>query len=149
MKDNKLISMVDFVQSIQKEFCPRSVQMEREKDIKDLQRINFYSHFLRKPLKLGMFVPTDLEGNVLEEPKRILYKDEDGYYDEVHWEINTKEYQQAKERVLFKEQKIKEIISGVYKMSNGLYFKSNGEILGKEMYIESITELNLTLTQSH
>ena len=139
----KLIPMTDYVHS---EFDKHLQTLKGYTAFDYMIKVKNYANLLSTPLTLGMFVPCDLEGNVLEEPKRILYKDEDGYYDEVHWEINTKEYQQAKERVLFKEQKIKEVISGVYKMSNGLYFKPNGELLGREMTIEIISKFGLTLT---
>jgi len=49
-----------------------------------------YKDFLKQPLTLGMFVPCDLEGNVLEEPNRSMHTDSE-----------CEEYQQAKERCLF------------------------------------------------
>lgn len=33
-------------------------------------KVNTYASFLKQPLKLGMFVPCDEDGNVLEEPKK-------------------------------------------------------------------------------
>lgn len=58
-----------------------------------------YDHFIGQPLKLGMFVPCDEEGNVLEEPKdydlglKFPYSNKHS--------IECEKYQQAKERVLF------------------------------------------------
>tara|TARA_R110000772_G_C13215638_1_gene431354 strand:+ start:492 stop:905 length:414 start_codon:yes stop_codon:yes gene_type:complete len=61
-----------------------------------------YANFLNQPLTLGMFVPCDLEGNVLKEPQKL--DQSDPYVEAVHANQNLKEwqqYQQAKERVLF------------------------------------------------
>lgn len=60
-----------------------------------------YAEFLTKPLELGFFVPCDDENNVLEEPESLK-----GYYETHHEGMQTekelvKEYQQAKEKVLF------------------------------------------------
>jgi len=51
-----------------------------------------YANFLKQPLTLGMFVPCSIDGNVLEEPVESI----GGV------ELYAKEYQQAKQRVLFK-----------------------------------------------
>ncbi len=53
-----------------------------------------YAQFLKQPLTLGMFIPCDLEGNVLEEPTHH------GKSIETSRET-LKEYQEAKDRVLF------------------------------------------------
>lgn len=56
-----------------------------------IHRIVNYAQFLKQPLTLGMFVPCDDKGNILEEP-----------IDEIGGvEKYTEKYQQAKERVLF------------------------------------------------
>ncbi len=54
-----------------------------------------YSKFLQQSLKLGMFIPCDEKGNVLQEPKTTVYQDANFDIDEM--EIWNK----AKERVLF------------------------------------------------
>lgn len=64
-----------------------------------------YANFLKQPLELGMFVPCDEDGNILEEPDCNL---------DIRM-VEMKEYQQAKERCLFEKSKygmgtIKEII---------------------------------------
>lgn len=67
-----------------------------------LEDIKNYAQFLKTPLTLGMFIPTDLEGNVLEEP--IVGKQ---YYENVYDENSKariqeiKEYEKAQERVIF------------------------------------------------
>jgi hypothetical protein len=84
-----------------------------------LQKIYQYSLFLKQPLKLGMFVPCDKDGNFLEEPKKeayevgagvkcggwdYLYNSEDkaiGYYNKPQFDKDLLKYQKAKEKVLF------------------------------------------------
>lgn len=67
-----------------------------------------FAKFLSQPLNLGMFVPCDLEGNVLEEPEMysdyLLSNEEYCKIPRVHcneWHEACKEYQEAKDRVLF------------------------------------------------
>jgi len=67
-----------------------------------------YANFLNQPLTLGMFVPCDDEGNILDEltePKRIDYwSDNDTVYSGELFAFNLKQwklFKQAKERVLF------------------------------------------------
>ncbi len=64
-----------------------------------------YAQFLKQPLNSGMFVPCDIEGNVLEEPKRISYS-----YNPIINEMHDNKvirYKQAKERVLFEGFEVK------------------------------------------
>lgn len=58
-----------------------------------------YANFLEQPLTLGMLVPCDEDGNVLEEPKFWREK----YNDDIpknEFDLCTK-YHEAKEKVLF------------------------------------------------
>ena len=67
-----------------------------------LTKISNYANFLKQPLQLGFFVPTDSEGNVLPEPQmrpeRNSFDEEDVDYDAQE----LYEYIEAKKRVLFK-----------------------------------------------
>ena len=69
------------------------------------KKVREYNYFIRKPLTKGMFVPCDLDGNVLEEP--IGFDKDVDYKNLEHFEINwvdgfeCEQHQQAKERVLF------------------------------------------------
>jgi hypothetical protein len=74
----KLISMTDFVLEKNK-----AEEVTRESYIE----CRNYANFLKQPLTLGMFVPCDENGNVLEEKKP--------FQDDYH------KFQQAKERVIF------------------------------------------------
>lgn len=88
----KLISMTDFVLERDK-----SEEVCRE----DFIKCRNYANFLSKTFTLGMFVPTDLQGNVLEEPESLK-----GFYETDLIGMNAERilresYLKAKERVIF------------------------------------------------
>lgn len=96
MKNNKLISMVDFVLEALNEDPPYN-------HVSMLTNISNYANFLSRPLELGMFVPTDENGNVLTdiEKKEAWFRD---IYGVGGWKkfIDYKvKYQNTKKRVLF------------------------------------------------
>lgn len=66
-----LIPMVDFVlerrATLDVNFCGLKTYSNK------IDEIFNYARFLKKPLQLGMFVPCDLEGNVLEEPEMDMF----------------------------------------------------------------------------
>ena len=51
-----------------------------------------YANFLKQPVTLGMFVPCDENGNVLEEPK---------FYFHHEYKVALEKYQKAQEKVIF------------------------------------------------
>lgn len=93
----KLISMLEFVLEQEK-----SIELDPNKSVSEYAQAMVNAHnssaryakFLSQPLTLGMFVPCDLEGKLLAEPK---WSAPDG----VKWDDYVNQYQQAKERVLF------------------------------------------------
>lgn len=89
MKDNKLISMTDFV-----------IQQRSELMFKELGKACCkYADFLKQPLKLEMFVPCDDDGNVLSEQKP---NDLNGSFFKMQESFNyEKQFDEAKEKVLF------------------------------------------------
>ena len=96
MKEIKLISMTDFV--IQNENMVKTNEIEMSKDLYNLAQ---YAHFLKQPLKLGMFIPCD-ENDV------PIYKPDSSYYDMTVGEHEQLiKYEVAKERVLFEGFKFK------------------------------------------
>lgn len=135
----KLISMTDFVLEQMKEVTLDGTGVV-------CARIGNYANFLKQPLTLAMFVPCDLEGNVLEEPHNLglinTYPTGDVIMDKSF--EKAIEYQQAKERVLFE----------------GCFLNFKGEVIVKETEfqtlkyadsnwtIEDLTQFDLTLTQS-
>lgn len=107
---NVLIPMTDFVlQQIAWNIENKKVEKDHSfSDLVALEIIEEYANFLKQPLQLGFFVPTDEEGNVLEphsEPDREEYWDRDN--DVFNGELfqyrvsQWKAYIKAKERVLF------------------------------------------------
>jgi len=107
MKDNKLISMVDFVlkQWEQLDNVPKQPET-----VDCILRMVRYAQFLKKPLTLGMFVPCDLEGNVLEEPTPKMWEHYNSYLMNLvdftadnYIVSQVEKWKQAKERVLFKD----------------------------------------------
>lgn len=77
-------------------------QWSIELTIEQRDRIKKYADFLKQPLNLGMFVPCDLDGNVLSRPPLYIdYKNEEGGNKEL-FQFNLELYNESKERVLFK-----------------------------------------------
>lgn len=83
-----LVSMVDFVLNILNQDPPYN-------EVKMLTQISNYANFLKQPLAIGMFVPCDLDGNVLTEPSVLSPE----HISKTNQKLEA--YQQAKERCLF------------------------------------------------
>ena len=98
MKEFILKSMTDFVLQNSKE---PYVEGTKYKDIVS------YANFLKKPLKLGYFIPCDENDVPLEKPKNFSpdFEDEFNSVDRdsrcYAWYNDCKKYQEAKQRVLF------------------------------------------------
>lgn len=92
--ESKLISCTDFVLRTCKnenEVDISTNEKHIEQSFKELNLINAYANFLKRTIELGMFIPCDKEGNVLEHKSINLCQDLK------EWA----EYQEAKDRVLF------------------------------------------------
>jgi hypothetical protein len=90
----KLISMTDFVIQQNIHYANQDISLEK------LQLIILdYAMFIKQPIALGMFVPCDEDGNVLEEKSIFNTTDEDYIFDSESFD----NYKKAKERVLFKD----------------------------------------------
>lgn len=84
----KLISMTDYVLGI---------ELLNQTAIKRLDMVFRYANFLKTPLELGMFVPTDEQGNVIDISKLAKSSIQD-------LETNgLSSYNKAKERVIFED----------------------------------------------
>lgn len=98
---DKLISMVDFVLE---QISERNKEPEYD-SFEFMEKVSNYAKFLKQPLTLGMFVPCDLDGNVLEIPHEDNSKygniGIDGKFNNAQFFKESEEYQEAKERVLF------------------------------------------------
>ncbi len=139
---DRLISMTDFVMQQNMHYANKYITVEK------LQlRILNYAMFLKQTLTLGMFVPCDLDGNVLQEAIDLT---EDNFE-----EVNHKiiEYEEAKDRFLFEG--FKWINSKCISTDDiDIYFDSDGIKAYNVLKItdlcsiENLIEFNLELTQT-
>lgn len=133
----KLISMTDFVFKI-------GNNNKHESYNDDLAKIYNYATFLRQPLELGMFVPCDEKGSVLDEPTE---KDEFRYCNGIEYYPHKKKeylqkYQQAKERCLFKGN------FNICSKRNLIRFNNIMQPLECLGNIESLIKYNLQITKT-
>lgn len=107
-----------------------------------------YDSLLERTLNLGQFIACDLKGNALKKPK--------GYDAYINWEVlNPKfeEYQQAKQRVIFKGFKVDldliydRVIYLRFKDFNIFFTKEGNDWKIEDKYstIESLVDLNIEL----
>lgn len=96
---DKLISMTDFVLE---QVSERNKEPEYD-SFEFMEKVSKYANFLKQPLQLGFFVPCDLDGNVLEEPKekQCEWCLESHNLNCEDCKKELRQYQEAKERVLF------------------------------------------------
>lgn len=147
----KLISMTDFVQE--------QISKISKQDTSGYlhQILSEYANFLKQDLTLGMFVPCDEEGNVLEEKdfyQKGVNRDEHTSYMKA-----LKQYQQAKERVLFEGYEYGNETSDVWQiyldlsinletnLDRLIFTKKTGKCLDAE-FVENLVSIGLTLTKS-
>lgn len=129
----KLQPMTDFVLE----------QSKRINDPEILARLFVsYATFLKQHLTLGMFVPCDADGNVLEEPKREHFLTESMICRTDDYTKAIIECREAKHRVLFEV--TKEFLESNIYDENGFFYTL--EIV--EDLIASHNNYNLVLTES-
>jgi hypothetical protein len=132
--ENKLISMTDYV-------FEKHNDMDSYTDYEDMghlfESVLNYAKFLKQPLKLGMFVPCDKNGNVLKDVGLLPC-----------YELDV--YRKAKERVLFEGFKVTDRGNFYFikNESSGLFyrlFKNN-----TKKNLESLMKVwsNIILTKS-
>ncbi len=83
-----------------------------------------------------MFVPCDLDGNVLEEPS----------INKTDYLYHTKEYEEAKDRVLFEGFQLLFNEDGISHVKTSRVFIGIGHLKGLHKTIEDLVEYNLELT---
>ena len=135
----KLISMVDYV---------ISTNEKGNSDIEINELIFSYANFLKQSLELGMFIPCDDKGNVLEEPK--IFERTDCISIRKQSKINQ-QYQEAKERVLFDGFQISDIFDnnniGIQSCSLSFSTKKFKDKFENKT-IEELIHYDITLTES-
>jgi len=155
----KLVSMTEFVLQLGE---TSTFDMDKGdwfyKETEKLDEIRAYAKFLKTPLTLGMFVPCDEDGNVLEEPLQEHYSDCTEEQNAKDWLYNIEKYQLAKDKVLFEWFFVHEgkdtMPSDVKSVTNGIlnvFWFNNIEKWYLSRGISSIENLvtyNLTLTET-
>lgn len=149
---DKLISMTDFV--LEQGLNPL------QNDAQCWIKTHKYAELLKHPLTLGMFVPCDLDGNVLEDIETgenlkfhpLTPGDEATEY-WIDYKIRKKEYQEAKERCMFDVFVIKgkaSHLKEIWNQENYLftYNASTEQFLTMGNTVENIVKYNLVLTES-
>lgn len=109
-----------------------------------------YAKFLKRPLKLEMFVPCDENGIVIERPIDIYYKPDFGCqkYPQESYEEDLRKYEKAKEKVLFEGFEFKEETENLfYLLEDGVYIYTLNKKRNRTIE-DSIAVYNLKLTES-
>lgn len=88
-----LISLTNFI----------SNHLEAGCAVTQIRKLSKYADFLKEPITLGMFVPTDKNGKVLKG--KPLSPNTDAEW--IRWENEQEEFYKAKERILFSNFEVK------------------------------------------
>lgn len=139
----KLVSMVDWVLEYDDQDASWDAYEAMEYNIR-------YANFLNRPLKLGMFVPCDEEGNVLDFIEYESYVGSDEDYNQY-----IKKYHRAEERVLFEGFEYLRWYKGshiIILIHNGEeifdYNANQGRFIISANKIEHLVKYNLELTEN-
>lgn len=137
---DKLIGMTDFVLWHAENFNFNTDDLYSFNDV-----IN-YANFLKQPLTLGMFVPCDADGNIMEEPVNYNIWGELHYNNgenngTIGFEDHLK-YQEAKDRVLFEGKPNVRTTGNPYIRLKNIEFHLYG------LTIERLVTFELILTES-
>lgn len=157
MKNRKLVSMVEFVLDGPKE--ETTLDLNRSKTIlyRRMRKCQNYANFLNTPLELGMFVPCDEDGNVLEESNK--HSDRGQFVRDKEHERKIKQYQEAKENVLFEGFKyisqntvrnddLDIFLTTMQFMIEGSLGIGGGDICGNDIEALAKCDLDIILTES-
>ncbi len=97
----KLVSMVDYVLERNDQKLPGGIYKHITDAFDFSSQVIKYARFLKQPLTLGMFVPCDEDGNVLEDPESTMKQGNGNVYYNAEPE-DFEEYEKAEQRCLFK-----------------------------------------------
>lgn len=109
----KLIPMISFVKkqgNIGMEV--QSIGHQQSDRARRFYLIQKYADFLLKEIGIGMAVPCNEFGNILEEPLRENYTDCTEEQNAKDWLYNLEKYNEAKERIIFKGFKVRDYKHG-------------------------------------
>ena len=126
----KLINMVDFVLD---QGNPSNT------DSQFTDKVMAYANFLKQPLTLGMFVPCDLDGNILQKEIGADFLSD-------HDMDKFLEYEESKERILFQGWNVEEkcvdsIVIGNKEIPASIEFSENGIWIFDEHKVNNIEQL--------
>lgn len=119
-------------------------------DLQTLKLMKNYASFLKKPLRLGMFVPVDQQGNVLKEPKNytswkaLAHNSSGEAADNAAFE-EYRIYQAAEQKCFFKDFKVdyngysRVRIVAIYNTSIELSFNKTDLSFSNFQDVESLT----------
>lgn len=133
----RLTPMTDFVLQFEQN---EAKSPELRNFLKGVDTVVNYAKFLKQPLTLGMFVPCDENGNVLQEPElcnEFFSVDEEEVYEHELYLFET-----AEEKVLFKGFVL--IGNTVDNINGNCFFTEY--LRGRN--VEDLIHMNLTLTES-
>jgi hypothetical protein len=120
MKKIELVPLRDKWKELLKEFPSMNANI--------VTRFDKYVVFTEQPLKLGMFVPCDEEGNLLEKPRE--FSERGRFVKDRSLDKLKEQYQVAKERVIFDGFEV--VTNDIYVMVSTekvtVTFFSNGDI---------------------
>lgn len=139
----KLKSMTDFVLQEEKKGLQNTDRHLR------FEKILKYAKFLKQPLKLGMFVPCDDDGNVLNGIPFTL-KNESNF----QTLQRLSDFEKSKEKVLFESflvlenEPLKFVTIGFNKIILTWSYKDNDFLLNNGRTIERFIKSDLTLTEN-
>jgi len=144
MEKRILKSMVDYVLEQYNLFLKEEITSEEFRE-----RVWNYAKFLSMPLTLGMFIPVDEDGNVLEEP--IIRQNTT---DALNYSTRKVRYDEALQNVIFEGFQIEkreydnegwfqETVADIF-IKEANYWR----IYSNSKYIENLAKRNLTLTES-
>lgn len=145
--------MTDFVLEQSKLSKPKELA-NFEFNVLKLKAQENYANFLNQPLTLGMFVPCDLDGNVLEEPtdfKQFLYNTDSSNPTKDYYILNGKsidEYYHANENILFDGFTLLFNENGISHVKTNRVFIGIGHLKGLHKTVEDLVKHDLELTES-
>lgn len=152
--NKKLIPMTDFVlQRAEESILPLTIIETFKNGAKITNQIFNYANFLNKRLELGMFIPCDEDGNILEKFSKS-YKGK--YCKHTGLPLDEKElnkiydYNDAKENVLFDKFNFKGIVNDFFIVESNeltLLYSTKEKRFFEYTRIESLVYKNLTLSE--
>jgi len=144
----RLISLSEFIDNLDYETYAED----------EMNRLCVYHQFLKQALMLGMFVPCDVNGDILKEPRREYYDSMTGWNcpeDAYNYENKLSIYKEAETRVLFEVHDISEhhsphLIKIGYDDEKYLFSYNVGSklFLTTANKVEDLVKYNLVLTES-